>query len=73
MTFRERIVQEAGQEIQSNTYTGPKHNLTFGEYYNRYSRSHVKLLKAEKPMLEEQQIDTFVHGIQCATTQTKLS
>ena len=69
-TFRERVAQEAGQAIRSAVYTGPKRNFTFGDYYNRHSRAHIKLLKAGKPMTIEQQIDAFVQGIQCATTQS---
>lgn len=69
-TFRERVAQEAGQAIRTAVYTGPKRNFTFGDYYNRHSRAHIKLLKAGKPMTVEQQIDAFVQGIQCATTQS---
>ena len=69
-TYRERIAQEAGQTIRSAVYSGPKRNFTFGDYYTRHSRAHIKLLKAGKPMTVEQQIDSFVQGIQCATTQS---
>lgn len=69
-TFRERTAQEAGQAIRSAIYSGPKRNFTFGDYYNRHSKAHIKLLKAGKPMTIEQQIDAFVQGIQCPTTQS---
>ena len=68
-TFKERIAQEAGQAIRTAKCTGPKRNFTFGDYYSRHSQAHIKLLKAGKPMTIEQQIDAFVQGIQCATTQ----
>ena len=68
-TYIERTAQEAGQAIRSATYNGPKRNFTFGDYYNRHSRAHIKLLKAGKPMTVEQQIDAFVQGIHCPTTQ----
>lgn len=69
-TYRERIAQEAGQAIRSALYTGPKRNFSFGDYYSRHSKAHIKLLRAGKPMSIEQQIDAFVQGIQCSVTQS---
>ena len=69
-TYRERIAQEAGQAIRTAMYSGPKRNFSFGDYYSRHSKAHIKLLRANKPMSVEQQIDAFVQGIQCPVTQS---
>ena len=69
-TYRERVAQEAGNMLRSATYSGPRRNFSFSSYYDRHSQAHNKLLHARKPMTVEQQIDTFIQGIQCATTQS---
>ena len=69
-TFRERMAQEAANMLRSATYNGPKRHFTLGDYYARHSKAHVKLQKVGKPMTVEQQIDTFIQGIQCATAQS---
>ena len=69
-TYKQRIAQEANSLLRNTTYSGPKKHFSFGDYYNRHSRAHVRLLAAGKPMTTEQQIDTFIQGVQCATTQS---
>ncbi len=69
-TFHERVAQEAATMLQTASYSGPHRNFTFSSYYDRHSQAHTKLLQAKKPMTIEQQIDTFVQGIQCATAQS---
>ena len=69
-TFRERVAQEAATMLRTASYSGPRRNFTFSSYYDRHSQAHTKLLQAKKPMTIEQQIDTFVQGIQCATAQS---
>ena len=64
------MAQEAGNMLRSATYSGPRRNFSFSSYYDRHSQAHNKLLHARKPMTVEQQIDTFIQGIQCATTQS---
>lgn len=68
-TFRERVAQEAGTMIRTASYSGPRRNFTFSSYYDKHSTAHLKLSQAGKPMSTEQQIDSFVAGIQCATAQ----
>ena len=69
-TFRERVAQDANNMLRSATYSGPRRSFSFSSYYDRHSQAHNKLRQAGKPMTVEQQIDTFVQGIQCATTQS---
>ena len=69
-TFRERVAQEAMTALRTASYSGPRRNFSFSSYYDRHSTAHIKLLNAKKPMTVEQQIDTFVQGIQCATAQS---
>lgn len=40
-TFWERVAQEAGQAIRSATYSDPKRNFTFGDYYNHHSNKRT--------------------------------
>ena len=56
--------------LRTASYSGPRRNFSFSSYYDRHSTAHIKLLNAKKPMTVEQQIDTFVQGIQCATAQS---
>jgi len=69
-TFKERVAQEANTILRTVIYHGPRKNFSFGDYYTRHSKAHIKLLKADKPMSAQQQIDTFIAGIKCATAQT---
>ena len=68
-TYKERVAQEAGTTLNNACYTGPKRNFTFGNYYTLHAGAQVKLLRAGKPMSVEQQIDAFIQGMQCTTTQ----
>ena len=68
-TFKERVAQEANTILRTVMYHGPRKNFSFGDFYARHSRAHIKLLKANKPMTVQQQIDTFIAGIKCATAQ----
>ena len=69
-TFKERVAQEANAILRMVIYHGPHKNFSFRDYYSRHSKTHSKLLKADKPMTIQQQIDAFIVGIKCATTQT---
>ena len=69
-TFKERVAQEAGAILRAVIYHGPRKNFNFGDYYSRHTKAHIKLLKADKPMTVQQQIDTFIAGIKCATAQS---
>ena len=69
-TFRERVAQEAINMLRTASYSGPRRNFSFSSYYARHSTAHLLLIQAKKPMSVEQQIDTFVQGIQCATAQS---
>ena len=69
-TYKQRSAQEAGNILKSATYSGPKKNFSFGDYYKLHSSAHSKLLRAQKPMTTEQKIDTFVQGIECSTAQS---
>ena len=69
-TYKERLAQEAANMICSVSYSGPRNNFTFGKYFDCHSKAHVKLDQANKPMSVEQQIDAFIQGINCATTQS---
>ena len=68
-TFKERMAQDAANMLRHATYSGPRKNFTFGDYYSRHSKAHIKLQKAGKPMSTEQQVDSFIQGIQCAVAQ----
>ena len=69
-TYKKRLVQEAANMIRSTSYSGPRNNFTFGKYFDRHSKAHVKLEQANKPMSIEQHIDAFIQGINCATAQS---
>ena len=69
-TFKERVAQEAGTILKTAAYSGPKRNFNFGDYYSLHAGAHAKLTRANKPMTVEQQIDTFIQGMQCATVQS---
>ena len=69
-TYKQRTAQEAASVLKSATYTGPKKNFSFGDYYKLHTSAHAKLLRADKPMTVEQKIDGFVHGLECSTAQT---
>ena len=56
--------------LKSASYTGPKKNFSFRDYYKLHSSTHAKLLRANKPMTIEQKIDGFVYGMGCSTVQT---
>ena len=68
-TFKARVIQEAVTTLKHNSYPGDKLNLTLRDYYTLHARAHAKLLRVDKPMIVEQQIDGFIQGIQCATAQ----
>ena len=69
-TFKERVTHEAATPLKHASYSGHKRNFAFGDYYSLHARAHAKLLRVDKPMTVEQQIDGFIQGIQCATTQS---
>ena len=69
-TLKERMAQDAANILRNATHSGPRRNFSFGDYYSRHSKAHVKLQKAGKPMSTEQQVDSFVQGIQCAVAQS---
>ena len=69
-TFKERVAQEAATTLKHASYSGPERNFTFWDYYTLYARAHSKLLRVDKLMTVEQQIDGFIQGIQYATTQS---
>ena len=69
-TYKERVAQEAGTTLKNSCYSGPRRNFTFGDYYTLHSTAQTKLLRAGKPMSVEQQIDSFIQGMQCATAQS---
>ena len=69
-TFKARVAQEAGTTLKTALYSGPKRNFSFGDYYSLHAGAHAKLSRANKPMTVEQQIDTFIQGMQCATVQS---
>ena len=68
-TFKERTSQEAAGMLRNASYSGPRRNFTFGDYYFRHAKAHIMLQKFGKGMTVEQQIDTFIQGIQCAVAQ----
>ena len=68
-TYKERLAQEAGSILKNTSYSGPRRNFSFGDYYKRHALAHTKLESANKPMTTEQKIDTFVQGMQCSTAQ----
>ena len=68
-SFRERVAQEANTSIRTVIYHGPCENFSFGDFYIRHSRAYIKLLKSNKPMPVQQQIDTSIADIECATNQ----
>ena len=67
-TFRERVAQEAIKMLRRASYSGPRRTFSFSSYYDHQLTAHIELLNGKKPMTIEQQIDTFMQGIQCATT-----
>ena len=69
-TFKECTGQEAANMLRNASYGGPRRNFTFGDYYSRHAKAHIMLQKVGKGMTIEQQIDTFVQGIQCAVAQS---
>ena len=56
--------------LRTASYSGPRHTFSFSSYYDRHSTDHFKLIQPNKPMSVEQQIDTFIQGIQSATAQS---
>ena len=71
-TFKERVAQEAATTLNHDSYSRPTPNFTFGDYYTLHARTHAKLLRVDKHMTVEQQIDGFIQGIQFATAQSIL-
>ena len=69
ISYNERLSQEAATILKVTTYSVPKHNFSFGDYYKRNALAYTILDSAEKPMTTEQKIDSFVQGIQCFTAQ----
>ena len=69
-TFKERVTQEAATTLKHASYSGPKHNFTFVGYYTLHARAYTKLLRVDKHMTVEQQINGFIQSIQCATAQS---
>ena len=67
--FKERVAQEANAILRTVIYHGPCKNFSFGDYYSRQSKAHIKVLKADKPMTVQQQTDAFIAGVKCATAQ----
>ena len=67
-TFKGRAAQEAATTSKHSSYSGPKRNFIFGDYYILHTLAHTKLLRVDKPMTVEQQIDGFIQGIQYTTT-----
>ena len=64
------MAQDAANMLRNATYSGSRRNFSFGDYYSRHSKAHVKLQKAGKPMSTEQQVESFIQGIQCAVAQS---
>ena len=58
-TYKHYSVQEAYPILKLASYTGPKNNLSFGDYYKLHRSACGKLLRASKPMTTEQNIDSF--------------
>ena len=69
-TFKEWVAQEAATTLKHASYSGPKRNFTFGDYYSLHAGAHARLLRVNTPMTVEQQIDGFIQGMQCATAQS---
>ena len=69
-TFKERVAQKAATILKHASYSGPKRNFIFGDYYTLNARALTKLLRVDKPMTVEQQIDGFIQGVQCAIAQS---
>ena len=69
-TFKQRIAQEVNTILRTVIYHGPRKNFSFGDYYSCHSKAHIKLLKVDKPMTVQQQIDSFIAGVKCAIAQT---
>ena len=71
-TFKEMVACKADTTSKHPSYSGPKRNFTFGDYYTLHAHDHAKLLRVDKSMTVEQQIDGFIQGIQCTTAQSIL-
>ena len=68
-TFKEMVAKDTNTILCTVIYHGPRKNFPFGDYYSRHSKAHIKLLKEDKPMTVQQQIDSFIAGMKCATAQ----
>ena len=64
------MAQEAATTLKHASYSGPKRNFTFEDYYSLRAGAHAKQIRVNKPMTVEQQIDGFIPDMQCATAQS---
>jgi len=55
-TYKQKYAHEASTILKTDSYSGPKKNFSFDDYYKLHSSVHSELLRALKPMSIEKKL-----------------